>query len=370
MKIGLAIETTFDSDAGVQQYFKGLGRYLLSQGHDVKFLATFATDQGEFKGRIYSTGIVFNPFLNTTSIPIGLYSYTDRLKKILQEEKFDVIHVGIPVSPISLAKLVKYATCPVVGTYMIHSQSGSQRFFNKLVSTFPINVSKHIDYFIAPNEKTRTDALTAISGDYHIIPHATDSAQGKSAAKPLNKFKDGRKNILYLGRLEDRKGVHLLLNAVALVVKDVPSIRLIVAGDGPDREKLEDLTKELKLTDHVVFEGYIDEDKKSNYFASAEFCVFPATYGECFGIVLIECLAAGKIPLAFANEGYGSVLENIPEVLVKNGDVEELAEKILHLLTDKKDKKVIEKKCQKEAFNFSWDSVGPQIEDIYKSLVT
>ena len=137
MKIGLALETTFDSDAGVQQYFKGLGRYLLKEGYDVKFLATHASKEGDFGDIVYSTGKVFNPVVNTTSVPLGIYSSTSELRRILEKEDFDAIHVGIPVSPFSYAKLIKYAECPVVGTFMIHTQSGIQRFLSRAMSSFP-----------------------------------------------------------------------------------------------------------------------------------------------------------------------------------------------------------------------------------------
>jgi phosphatidyl-myo-inositol alpha-mannosyltransferase len=368
MKIALVLESTFDSDAGVQQYFKGLGRYLLKQGHDVRFLATYASDNSEFGKNVYSTGRVFNPFLNTTSVPIGIYSSTSRVKKILEEEHFDVVHVGIPVSPFSMSKVIKHASCPVVGTFMIHTQSDIQRIFTKQISRFPINVSRYIDWYTAPNEKTRKEASGIIPGDYQVIPHATEAAQYRSSAKPLPKFADGKKNILFLGRLENRKGVHLLLQIFPDVMEKIKDVRLIIAGDGPMRKELEKTADDLGITSHVSFEGYIDENLKANYFASADLCVFPATHGECFGIVLIECLSYGKIPVAFANEGYGSVLENLPDVLVENRNLDELTSRIVHFLTNDKERKRSEKACLNEASKFSWDHVGPQFEKIYTRI--
>jgi phosphatidylinositol alpha-mannosyltransferase len=368
MKIALVLESTFDSDAGVQQYFKGLGRYLAKNGHEVKFLATHASVNDEFGENVYSTGRVFNPFLNTTSVPIGIYSSTSRIQKILDTEDFDIVHVGIPVSPFSMSKVIKYAHCPVVGTFMIHAQSKLQRIFIRQISAFPINVSSHIDYFTAPNEKTRKEALRIIPGDYKIIPHATGAVQDQSTAKPLPKFSDGSKNILFLGRLENRKGVHLLMQIFPNIVKKVKNSRLIIAGDGPMRRELERSAADLGIADRVCFEGYIDENLKANYFASADLCVFPATHGECFGIVLIESLSHGKIPVAFANEGYGSVLENLPEVLVENRNLDELTTRIIHFLTHDRERGLTERACLNEARKFSWDYVGPQFEKVYTTL--
>lgn len=368
MKIALVLESTFDSDAGVQQYFRGLGRYLLKNGYDVRFLATDASNSDEFRDKVYSTGRIFNPVLNTTSVPIGIYSSTARIRKILEKENFDIVHVGIPVSPFSMSKVVKYAACPVVGTFMIHTQSNIQRIFTRQISKYPINISNYIDWFTAPNEKTRTEAERIVPGDYQIIPHAIESAQYKSSAKPLPKFSDGKKNILFLGRLENRKGVHLLLQIFPNVLKKINNVRLIIAGDGPMRDELERTAAKLGITDHVSFEGYIDENVKPSYFASADLCVFPATHGECFGIVLVECLSSGKIPIAFANEGYGSVLENLQDVLVENKNLTELTSRIIHFLTNDSEKKLLEKACLKEAQRFSWDQIGPQFERIYTTL--
>lgn len=370
MKIALAMETTFDCDAGVQQYFKGLGRYLISRGHDVRFLATHASENSEFKGKVYSTGKAFNPIFNTTSIPLGIYSPASRFDEILEKEKFDVLHVGTPVSPFSMAKLVRDAECPVVGTFMIHTQSGIQRFFSRAMSVFPIDVASHIDSFTAPNQKTVEDANHIIPGTYTVIPHATEAAQLKSKATPLPQFDDGKLNIFFLGRLENRKGVHILLDILPDILEQVKDIRVIIAGDGPMRKELEEIASKNKVASHVVFEGYIDEKLKPNYFASADLCVFPATHGECFGIVLIECLSYGKIPVAFANEGYGSVLENLPDVLVENRNREELTRRIIHFLTDKEDREKTEVLCEKEAIRYSWESVGPQFEKIYRDLQT
>ena len=367
MKIALAFETTFDSDAGVQQYFKGLGRYLIGKHHDVKFLVTQGTDKGEFKGRVISLGKVINPpFINTTSVPVGIYAPTANIRGALRDFDFDVIHCGLPVSPFSLGKLLKYAQCPVVGTFMSHSNDPGHRFWMYLTQTMLMNTSKYIDTLTAPNRITAYDAAHVTPGVYHIIPFAIDLSMFKRRAKPIKELKDNRPTILYFGRLEERKGIRILVNAFPNILKRIPDAHLIIAGDGPLRSELEMLVSLKNIRHAVDFVGYVPETEKAKYFASTDICVFPATHGESFGIVLVETLASGKIPIAFANEGYGSVLENLPETLVTIRDKKELVRRIVYYLTHPKEKKQLEKRCVTESKRFDWNTVGPQILKLYK----
>lgn len=193
MKIGLAFDTTFDSDAGVQQYFKSLGRYLIRKGHDVKFIVTQGSDRGEFKGRIISMGTVFNPpIINTTSVPFGLYTSVEKIQEVLKENNFDLIHVGLPVSPFSFSKLVRMARCPVVGTFMSYSNDSKHRFLFYLSEKILTNSAEHLDILIAPNRLTARDAARSINGKYHIIPNAIDMNPFKKKLKPIESLRDGR----------------------------------------------------------------------------------------------------------------------------------------------------------------------------------
>jgi phosphatidylinositol alpha-mannosyltransferase len=122
-----------------------------------------------------------------------------------------------------------------------------------------------------------------------IIPNGID----------LNKYrhkavKSKSKTILYIGRLERRKGTKYLLRAYHLFAQDNPDVRLLIAGDGPDREKLELLAEDLKLK-NISFLGYISEELKLQLLAEADIFCSPAIFGESFGIVLLEAMATGTV---------------------------------------------------------------------------
>lgn len=368
MKIGLVLDTTLDSDAGVQQYFKGLARFLLSLGHDIRFLVPPSKDKGEFKGKIISFGSNFSPIGNATSVPIAFFfGGGSRIKEVLEDEKFDVIHISAPFSPFLGAKFIKHAECPVVLTYHSAMKNWIYRLGAILLRIYLGGVYKRVDAHIAVSEVAKAEALLTIPGEYKIIPNGVRLSNFNPKVKPIEKFLDKKLNILFVGRLEERKGVYYLIKAFKKVKDDFKNVRLVIVGEGPARKKLENLVNELSLED-VVFEGYIYEDQKSRYYASADLCVFPAIYGESFGIVLIEAMSSGKIPISFANEGYKFVLRSLQDLLVEPKNVDELAGKILKFLKGPKLRQRYEKMCLKESKKYGWETVGNQILEIYMKL--
>jgi phosphatidylinositol alpha-mannosyltransferase len=122
-----------------------------------------------------------------------------------------------------------------------------------------------------------------------------------------------------LGRLVERKGAASLLKAVAVLAHNLQESdwRLLIAGDGPQRAKLEQQAVKLGIGGHTTFLGRIDEADKADVLASADLAIFPALSGESFGIVLIEAMAAGAgVVVGGDNPGYRSVLGAWPETLV------------------------------------------------------
>ena len=368
MKIGYVLDTTLDSDAGVQQYFKGLARYMLKNGDDIRFLVPSSNNQGEFKDKIYCLGKSINPIGNTTSVPIGSIAFGKEIKKILNKEKFDIIHVALPFSPFMGAKVASLASCPVVATYMIYSKNLVYQFGSVLLRFLTYRGYKKIDKFIASSKAAYDDAIVTFPGEYEIIPLGVDTSNFSPEVKPISKYNDNMKNIVYLNRLEERKGARYLIQAFKLVKEKIPLARLIIAGDGPLKQDLIKEVEELSLKD-VKFEGYVKESVKPSYYAAAKICVFPSIYGECFGVVLIESLASGKVTLGFSNEGYSWVLKNLPELIVENKNVKQLAEKIILFLSDDEKRLKYEELCLKESSLFSWEVIGKHIRNIYSSLM-
>jgi phosphatidylinositol alpha-mannosyltransferase len=178
------------------------------------------------------------------------------------------------------------------------------------------------DLVLTPSDSPKTHLMPGPGQEIIAFPPCTDLRPFRAAA-PLAAFRDGRINILFLGRLEPRKGAMLALMAYHKLCGSGLPVRLIVAGGGPQEAALRDYVRAQGVA-HVEFVGAPDET--APLFASADIFCAPSPYGESFGIVLVEAMAAGKPVVAAANSGYSTVLTGAAaDFLVKPGSVEALA---------------------------------------------
>ena len=171
---------------------------------------------------------------------------------------------------------------------------------------------------------------------------------------------------MYVGRLETRKGVKYLLKAFAILSSKYPDVNLIIAGDGPNRDKLKQLSSELGLK-NVSFLGYIDDEKKLELLSHADLFCSPALFGESFGIVLLEAMASGTVTVAGSNSGYIDVMKDLGTVsIVDPQQTEEFARR-LELLLFQEDIRSLWKKWAKDYVKqFSYPNVIDQYETLYK----
>ena len=204
-------------------------------------------------------------------------------------------------------------------------------------------------------------------GPKTVIPNGIDLEEFKSNGPKIKKFLDRKINILFLGRIEERKGLIYLLKAFKILTKKFSNLRLIVVGEGPLKTDLEKWVEKNKLK-NVVFEGQISEEKAPSYYRTCDIYCSPAIYGESFGIVLIEAMACSKPVVAFANEGYKEVLKKGrgKRFLVKPRDSKTLAKKLEILIKNKKLRKEMGKWGQREAKKYSWPKITSQVLDFYR----
>jgi phosphatidylinositol alpha-mannosyltransferase len=174
-------------------------------------------------------------------------------------------------------------------------------------------------------------------------------------------------NILFVGRLEKRKGLKYLLAAFARLKWSWPNIRLLVVGPGRPDEDSYRVMSERSVKD-VVFVGPVSEEDKIRYYKTADIFCSPATGRESFGIVLLEAMAAGKPIVASAIEGYSSVVTHGREaLLVPPRSEDDLAEAIAKLLRDPQLAGRLAANGRVRARNFSWETVAQRVEHVYAS---
>ena len=192
----------------------------------------------------------------------------------------------------------------------------------------------------------------------HIIPNGIRLDESVSTTWSPSK------TILFLGRLEARKGLMQLLQAYKILKSRMPGVKLIVAGEGPQREEGELFSRTNRLD--VEFRGMVSEDDKNRLLQNAGVFVSPALYGESFGIVLIEAMSKGVPVAGFGNPGYLSVVKGVcDENFPSPGDVVALADVIEKLHTNPDYALVLSKKVQIYAQQFDWNVITKRIQKLY-----
>lgn len=370
MKIGFVLDDGLDSPDGVQQYIRTLGTWFEKQGHEVHFLVgqTERTDIPNVHVLARNIGVRFNHNRLTVPLPAN----RRRIKKLLAEERFDVLHVQMPYSPMLAGRIISEApdSCAVVGTFHILPYGALQTFGSRVLGKLLQKTLRRFDTIFAVSPAAQAFAKSIMGIQSTVIPNAVEikkfHVQTKSKKKGLTK------SIVFLGRFVERKGCMQLLRALAILAAQdkLENVEVIMCGGGPLHQKAMQFIATNKLETYVTLAGRVSEEEKAMYFANADVAIFPSMSGESFGIVLIEAMAAGSgVVLGGNNPGYASVLTEIPEQLVDPHDPSLLASQILRVLEDSSLAKTIHSYQQSHVGQYDVGTVGLKILAAYTSAI-
>ncbi len=366
MKIGFVVDDHMGRPGGVQEYVRGLRGYLESHGHRT---VVFSGGGGPPEQGMLPLGISL-PLRgsgSSTSIPLTLAPST-HLKRLLDREGCDLLHVMAPYSPTLSGRLLVHSHAAHVMTFLVAIEPPLYRRLLGLLARFQWRSLRRVDARIAISHAAAESARQLYGGTYRIVPVGVEverfelSARGAPPARePLT--------ILYVGRLERRKGVAHLLRAVGRLQRQMPGIRLEIGGGGPERASLDRLADELSLSD-THFLGYVAPKDLPGLFHRADIFCAPATHAESFGIVLVEAMAAGLPIIAAANAGYAEVLAAHPgNLLVPASDDRALAGALAALAGAPEYRSVVGRRNLAGARRYSWSVVGARIVEIYEAAL-
>ncbi len=208
-------------------------------------------------------------------------------------------------------------------------------------------------------------------GYYDIIPNGIDLEHFSPEVSPIDKFRDGKLNILFVGRLEKRKGLNYLLKAYKQVKQEIPNSRLIAVGPGTRlRRKYEKQVKQSGLED-VFFVGYVSYDELPRYYKTADVFCAPAIGWESFGIILLEAMAIGKPIIASNVEGYAClVTHGVEGWLVPPRDDKALAQALIPLLRDESLRQKMGAKGRLKAREYAWEHIAQRVSDYYVRVLS
>ncbi len=304
-----------------------------------------------------------SPFHTTAQISVSVN--TDALQKALDTYKFDVLHFHEPWVPILSRQILSRSTAKNVATF--HAKLPDtimSRTIERVITPYTRSILKYLDNLTAVSDAGAEYIRSLTDHHIEIVPNGIDlSVYYPSPPKKVVP------NILYVGRLEKRKGIKYLLAAYEKLLDTRPDVRLIIAGSGPDKEKLEEMAQDRGLT-KVEFLGHISDQQKLTLLHQATVFCSPAIYGESFGIVLLEAMACNIPVVAGDNPGYRSVLKERGTIsLVNPKQTNEFAQKLELLLFDKELRKLWQHWAADYVKQFTYDKVVDQYEAMYKQLI-
>lgn len=377
MNIGFISPHTFTYPGGVQKHTLALKKEFEKKGHTVKIIyPREKLHQKRGKDEILLGGaLVMSGNASRTNLSLNVTPLS--VKRKLKKEKFDVLHfqnfgLFLPWQVLGAVDQLEKKPLKILTFHALLDAS-------KIFKDMPFFVDILNDYVLP-----KFDGIIGVSkpvlsqikynGPTKIIPNGIDLKFFNPNGEKIKKFVSSANtqkflNILFVGRIEKRKGLIYLVKAFEILKKEFKNIRLIVVGEGDKKEKIEFYIKRHHIPD-VFFEGKVKEKDLPKYYRTADICCFPSLYGEAFGIVLLEAMASAKPVVAFANQGYKEVLKGKgAEFLVQPKDTQELVKKLKILIKNDKKRKEMGEWGRKEAEKYSWEKIADQTLKFYEEAI-
>ncbi len=374
MRIGLVTQAYYPILGGVTEHVWHLGMELQRRGHQVTII-TGNTKKIEDRGlRVVRHGFQIPLMTNGANISVTWgWKLGRTLQRLEQSERFDIVHVQSPLDPGLPLIASKAMQTPKVGTYHTARQpNGSAaehipRIFRRVFLDALGKIQAHIAVSPAAEEFVhRYFPQVPMS----IIPNGVDTTAFSLAVKPLPQYRDGKLTILFVGRMDPRKGAKFLFGALPYLEEGLgDAYRIVVVGTGW-MQKYYDTYIPLKLRHRVEFAGYVSPEELPRYYRSADVYCSPATGNESFGIVLLEAMASGTSVVASDIDGYRWVITPGKEgLLVPPRSPQHLAQAILELANDPARRKTMGEQGRKTAEKYAWSKIVDQIEAVYQTVL-
>jgi phosphatidylinositol alpha-mannosyltransferase len=318
VRVGLVCPYSLTVPGGVQGQVLGLARALRTLGHDVRVLAP--SDGPPPDAGVTPLGKSIPMSSNGSLAPIAPDpSCTLRTIRALRDEAFDVVHLHEPFCPGPTLTSVLFTDRPLVGTF--HRSGASTAY--AVLGPVARRLVTRLQVRFAVSPEARATAADALGGEYELVFNGIEvDHYAKATPTPT----DGP-TIFFVGRHEERKGLGVLLQAMALLPADV---RLWVAGAGPQTDALKERTR---ADTRIEWLGRVSEEEKASRIKGADIFCAPSLHGESFGIVLLEGMAAQTPIVASDLPGYRNVARpDVDALLVPPGDADALAAALRRLL--------------------------------------
>ena len=364
MKVAMVSPYDFTWPGGVTAHVSQLANQLTRCGHDVQVLAPHSPS------RECANDTVFVPLGRSVPLPSGgsiarvslswwLYR---KIRALLEREAYDIIHLHEPLAPILPLCVLQFSNTVNVGTF--HAYYPRQHLY-RLSHPIIKRWHRRLHGGIAVSPAAYNYVSRSFPRDYRIIPNGIDVSHFADDAKPWPEYRDGKTNLLFVSRLEKRKGLKYLLEAYSRLKWENPNLRLIVVGPGNMDKDSHRILGTHNLQD-VELVGGVPYDDLPRYYASADVFCAPATGAESFGIVLLEAMAAGRPIVASDIEGYRGIIKHGQQgLLAPPRNPEALAAAVQKLIDQPEQARRLGDTGRRLVEQYRWDVVAHQVEEYY-----
>ncbi len=356
MRVALVCPYSWSVPGGVQSHIAGLARSLHLAGHEVEVIAP-ADGPVSLPGLLPAGRSI--PILDNGSwVRVALDPVAAaRTARLVRGRGYDLVHVHEPMIPAVSLTALYAARAPLVGTF--HMYASRPRWYRPF-SPLARHALPRLDARIAVSQAALRHVARTCPGEYHVIPNGIDVAVFDRPAR-----RDGSR-IVFVGRVDPRKGLRVLLEAFSLLPEFL-SLELV----GVTRGELDRLAVRhaAAVADRIHAHGHVSDEERARILAGADVLCAPSLEGESFGIVLVEGMAAGVPVVATEIPGYVDVLPAACGRLVPPGDAAALAEALAWLVSDPDLRARLGAAGREEALRYDWSRVAAEIVDVYGEAV-
>ena len=363
LKIGIVCPYSWDTPGGVQNHIRDLAEFLIAAGHQVSVLAP-ALDDDKLPSYVVNAGKPISiPYNGAVArVLFGPVAFS-RVRQWISNGDFDLLHLHEPAIP-SISLLACWAADgPMVGTF--HAAAKRQKIIFAIGPILEPAIEK-LSARIAVSEAARLTLTDHLDTDAIVIPNGIYASRYHNGV-PQEKWQGN--TIGFIGRFEEpRKGLSILLEALPVIARFAPDVKVLVAGPGDSTEVEKSIHPQLRH--RFEFLGKISEQDKANFMSSVSLYVAPNTGGESFGIILAEALAGGACVVASDIPAFDDLLgQGQYGALFKSEDSTDLAKVVIDLLRDERKRVELAKAGKARGQSFDWEIVAQQIYSVYEMSI-
>jgi len=364
MKIALVSAYDYAHPGGVTEHVRHLNAGLKRRGHRTTIFAPCSDqDVARENADLVRVGrpVPIPAHGSVARITVSFH-LTNRIKHYIREGGYDVVHFHEPLMPVLPVTALRHSNSFNVGTFHAFARSNVGYYYGKPLLKRYV---RRLNVRIAVSPAARDFVQHYFPGQYRIVPNGIDLDRFDRLT-PLPELNDGRPTILFVGRLERRKGLGYLLRAFIELKAEIEDLRLVIVGDGPMRRWYSSFTARHDLED-VVMAGYVAPGELPRYYASCDVFCAPNTGDESFGIVLLEAMASGKPIVATDIDGFRTVISPGREgLLVERKSARGLARALQTLLHDPELRREMGSRGAETARRYDWERVLDEVIAIYR----